>query len=104
MAAFSKGQCADDCTKSRGGLKVDNQMQMSFEECMQKLGEISQKIERGDLPLDETMSLYQQALEFVKICNAKLASAEQQVKQIVEKEDGTIELEDFMPIDGDKNL
>ena len=66
--------------------------------------EISQKIERGDLPLDETMSLYQQALEFVKICNAKLVSAEQWVKQIVEKEDGTVEFEDFMPIDGDKNL
>ena len=77
---------------------------LSFEECVQKLGEISQKIERGDLSLDETMSLYQQALEFVKICNAKLTLAEQQVKQIVEKEDGTVEFEDFMPIDGDKNL
>ena len=82
---------------------MENQTQISFEECIQKLGEISQKIERGDLPLDETMSLYQQALEFVKICNAKLVSAEQRVKQIVEKEDGTIELEDFMPIGGDKN-
>lgn len=73
---------------------MENQTQISFEECIQKLGEISQKIERGDLPLDETMSLYQQALEFVKICNAKLTSAEQ-VKQIVEKEDGTVEFEDF---------
>lgn len=83
---------------------MDKQTQMSFEECMQKLGEIAHKIEQGDLPLDETMSLYQQALEFVKMCNAKLVSAEQRVKQIVEREDGTIEFEDFMPIDGDKNL
>ena len=69
--------------------------EMNFEEAMQKLGILSDKIERGELSLDEAMEIYQQALELVKICNTRLTAAEQQVKQIVEKEDGTVEFEDF---------
>ena len=47
--------------------------------------------------------VYQQALELVKVCNARLTEAEQQVKLIVEQEDGTVEFKDFKPIDGDRN-
>ncbi len=77
--------------------------EMSFEEAMKKLGEISQQIERGDLSLDDTMTLYGKALELVKLCNAKLVSARQQVKMIEEREDGTVEFKDFAPMDKGDN-
>ena len=77
--------------------------EMNFEEAMQRLGILSDKIERGELSLDEAMEIYQQALELVKICNTRLTAAEQQVKLIVEKEGGTTEITVFKPMDGDKN-
>ncbi len=82
---------------------VEKYEEMNFEEAMQKLGILSDKIERGELSLDEAMEIYQQALELVKICNTRLTAAEQQVKLIVEKEGGTTEITDFKPMDGDKN-
>ena len=83
---------------------MENQKEMNFEEAMQKLGTLSNQIEKGELSLDDAMTVYQQALELVKVCNARLAAAEQQVKLIVEQEDGAVEIKDFKPIDGDGNL
>lgn len=82
---------------------MENQKEVSFEEAMQKLSGLSNQIEKGELSLDEAMTVYQQALEFVKVCNARLTEAEQQVKLIAEQEDGTVEFKDFKPIDGDRN-
>lgn len=62
---------------------------MSFEAALKQLNEISQKLERGDCPLDDALTNYQKAIELIKLCNAKLENAEQQVKLISEDgEDG----------------
>ena len=82
---------------------MENQKEVSFEEAMQKLSGLSNQIEKGELSLDEAMTVYQQALELVKVCNARLTEAEQQVKLIAEQEDGMVEFKDFKPIDGDGN-
>ena len=82
---------------------MENQKEVSFEEAMQKLSGLSNQIEKGELSLDEAMTVYQQALELVKVCNARLTEAEQQVKLIAEQEDGMVEFKDFKPIDGDRN-
>ncbi len=76
--------------------------EMSFEEAMRKLGFLSDKIEKGELSLDEAMEIYRQALELVKVCNSRLTAAEQQVKLISEKEDGTAEITDFKPSAGER--
>lgn len=76
--------------------------EMSFEEAMRKLGFLSDKIEKGELSLNEAMEIYRQALELVKVCNSRLTAAEQQVKLISEKEDGTAEITDFKPSAGER--
>ena len=69
--------------------------QISFEQAMERLSVLSQKMEKGDIPLDDALNLYKEAIELAKICNAKLAATEQTVKLISENDDSSLELKDF---------
>ncbi|MBE6487284.1 MAG: exodeoxyribonuclease VII small subunit [Methanosphaera stadtmanae] len=65
---------------------------LSFEESLEKLEEIVNKLENGDVPLDDAIDEFNQAMQLVKVCNQKLTQAEESIAKIVE-ENG--ELVDF---------
>lgn len=69
--------------------------QISFEQAMERLSVLSQKMEKGDIPLDDALSLYKEAIELAKTCNAKLAATEQTVKLISENDDGSVDVKNF---------
>ncbi|SDC00482.1 Exodeoxyribonuclease VII small subunit [Pelagirhabdus alkalitolerans] len=62
----------------------------SFEDVMQELETIVQKLEADDVPLEKAISYYQRGIELSKWCDDKLSTVEQQVADIV-GEDGTVE-------------
>lgn len=64
----------------------------SFEENLQKLEEIVKKLENGDIPLDDAIKEFNEAIKLAKICDDKLKSAEESLTKIVNP-DGS--LEDF---------
>ena len=45
---------------------------LSFEESLEKLEEIVNKLENGDIPLDEAIDEFDNAMHLVKACNEKL--------------------------------
>lgn len=55
----------------------------SFEENMQRLEQIVRAMERGDVPLDESLKLFQEGTKLVEICTKRLDEAELQVKKIL---------------------
>ena len=55
---------------------------MTFEQAMDGLAEVVQKLEDGSAPLDDTMKLYQEGVKLTAFCYQKLQDAEQQVKTI----------------------
>ena len=57
---------------------------LSFEESMEKLEEIVNKLESGDVPLDDAIEEFTNAMKIVKICNNKLNNAEEAIAKIVE--------------------
>ena len=65
---------------------------LSFEESLEKLEEIVNKLENGDVPLDDAIEEFKKAMDLVKICNDKLSDAEESIAKIV-KNNG--ELEEF---------
>ena len=67
----------------------------SFEENMQRLEQIVRALERGDVPLEESLKLFQEGTELVRSCGIILDKAEQQVKMIVPKPDGSPSEEAF---------
>ena len=64
---------------------------LSFEESLDKLEEIVNKLENGDVPLDDAIEEFKNAMELVKICNDKLNAAEESIAKIVEDNDDLIE-------------
>ena len=68
--------------------------ELNFEESLEKLEEIVNKLETGDVPLDDAIDEFTKAMELVKVCNTKLNNAEEAIAKIV-KDNG--ELENFNP-------
>ncbi|HEX7628548.1 MAG TPA: exodeoxyribonuclease VII small subunit [Candidatus Methanoperedens sp.] len=69
-------------------------MEMSFEESLTELEEIVDKLEKGQLSLDESLMLFEKGIKLVRECNTKLKSAQQKVEQLVE-ENGEVKEEPF---------
>lgn len=60
----------------------------SFEENIQRLEQIVHDMERGDVPLEESLKLFQEGTALVQACGKLLDEAELQVKKIVVGSDG----------------
>ena len=73
-----------------------NQNNMTFEQSMQRLEQIVRAMERGDVPLEESLKLFQEGTELVRTCNQLLDEAQLQVKKIMTAPDGSPVEEDFI--------
>lgn len=60
---------------------------LSFEEAMKQLEQIVDRLEEGDVPLEEAIAIYKEGMELSKLCHDKLKSVEEQLTQII-TEDG----------------
>lgn len=69
---------------------MSNEQQLSFEEAMNKLETIVEKLEEGDVPLEEAIKYYKEGMELSKLCHDKLKNVETQLTQII-TEDGQTE-------------
>lgn len=67
----------------------------TFEENMQRLEQIVRAMERGDVPLEESLKLFQEGTDLVRKCGKILDEAQLQVKKIASAVDGTPVEEDF---------
>lgn len=63
--------------------------EMSFEEAMAALESVVGQLERGDVPLDQSISLYERGAELKKHCESRLREAEEKVAKITLGPEGT---------------
>lgn len=56
---------------------------MDFEKKLNRLEEIVQKMEKGELSLDESMKLFEEGVKLTRDCQTQLTKAEAQVKKLV---------------------
>lgn len=66
-----------------------NEQNLTFELSMQRLEQIVRAMERGDVPLEESLKLFQEGTDLVSRCGKLLDEAELQVKQIMTAPDGS---------------
>ena len=59
-----------------------------FEEARSKLEERVRRLEAGDLPLEEALTLYEQGVELARTCHEHLEEAEQRVATLTRTRDG----------------
>ncbi|MDR9395017.1 exodeoxyribonuclease VII small subunit [Roseovarius sp. SYSU LYC5161] len=72
--------------------------EMSFEEAMKELEQVVGQLERGDVALEESISLYERGAALKKRCETKLKEAEEKVAAITL--DGEGQPTGTTPVDG----
>jgi exodeoxyribonuclease VII small subunit len=71
----------------------------TFEESLKELESIIGKLERGDLPLEESVRLFEEGIQLSNRCKADLEAAEGKVQMLLKQKDGTMKPEPFPPLD-----
>jgi exodeoxyribonuclease VII small subunit len=72
-----------------------NQQNASFETNMQRLEQIVRALERGDVPLEESLKLFQEGTALVQACGKLLDDAQLQVQKVLTAADGSPVLEEI---------
>ena len=67
----------------------------SFEDLSRELEDTVRKLEAGDLPLAETLALFERGTTLAEQCNFLLDSAELHVRQLMTRPDGGLATEPF---------
>lgn len=62
--------------------------EMSFEQAMAELEQVVSQLERGEVPLEQSITLYERGALLKKRCEAKLKEAEEKVAAITFDGDG----------------
>jgi exodeoxyribonuclease VII small subunit len=66
-------------SKTKG--KPQSEKGPSFEQALARLEKIVEKLDDGNLPLDESIALFKEGTALAKVCRDKLAEAEVQVEE-----------------------
>jgi exodeoxyribonuclease VII small subunit len=61
---------------------------MSFEEALRSLEEVVRRLEGGEVPLDESIALYERGEALRRHCQARLDAAQERIEKIVAGPDG----------------
>ena len=69
----------------------------NFEQAMKRLEEIVEQMESGDLPLEDLIVRYEEGMKLVKVCQERLASAEQRIEIITRDSAGKPVVKEFEP-------
>lgn len=65
----------------------------SFEESLKKLETIVDKLEKGDLSLEESLKLFEQGVGLSAACKKELEEAEGKVETLIKQRDGSFKTE-----------
>ncbi len=68
----------------------------NFEELIVKLEDITNKLEKEQLSLDESVKLFEEGMKTAKSCNGKLEEAEQKITILI-NENNELKEEKFIP-------
>ena len=71
--------------------------EMSFEDAMREVEKVVSDLERGDVPLEQSIALYERGAQLKQRCQTKLKEAEEKVALITQEGDGNLGLK---PVDG----
>jgi exodeoxyribonuclease VII small subunit len=68
-----------------------------FEDALNKLEKIVSKLEEGDIPLEESLKLFEEGIRLSRFCNQKLDEAEKKVEILLKNKNGVIKPRSFDP-------
>ena len=70
---------------------------VKFEYAMARLETIVAELEKGDLPLDDSLKIFEEGIRLSKTCLKMLEDAERKVEILVQEKDGKKRIQAFSP-------
>lgn len=67
----------------------------SFEEAMKRIEQIVADLEKSDIPLEESLTRFEEAVRLARMCHRRLDQAEKRVSKLVGTSGGGFALEPF---------
>lgn len=72
-------------------------MQKTFESSLQELETIVRQLENGDLPLEESLKLFEKGVQLSRECRERLNQAERRIEVLMKDADGNASLREMDP-------
>ena len=69
----------------------------TFEDSLKKLDEIVGQLENGNLPLEDSIRLFEEGVRLSTVCKQELETAEGKVQMLIKQRDGSMKTEPFPP-------
>ncbi|TGC08499.1 exodeoxyribonuclease VII small subunit [Methanolobus halotolerans] len=91
---MKKPEDAGEDLENKNGSEGINE-DMSFEESLEQLESLVDKLERGQLLLDESIDVFEKGMRLARICNQKLSKAERKIEVLIE-ENGKLKTDTFI--------
>ncbi len=70
-------------------------MAKTFEESLDQLEAIVKKLEDGDMPLEESLELFEKGIKLSRDCRERLMKAERRIEVLMKDANGEIGLEEI---------
>jgi len=71
------------------------QKDKNFEDALAQLERVVEKLESGELSLDECLRSFEEGVRLVKFCNEKLGEVEKKIELLVRDKEGKLQLKPF---------
>jgi exodeoxyribonuclease VII small subunit len=68
-------------------------MAKTFEASLKELEHIVKQLEEGDLPLEESLKLFENGVKLSRECRERLTNAERRIEVLMKEADGSINVE-----------
>ena len=68
---------------------------VKFEDALSNLESIVEKLERGELSLEESLAAFEEGIRLSRICSKQLDAAEKKIEILIKGEDGELKTENF---------
>jgi len=67
----------------------------AFEEALKELEEIVNRLEQGEIPLEQALQLFEQGVRLSRLCHTKLDEAQKRVEVLLKDEAGKMTARPF---------
>ncbi|MFB3902932.1 MAG: exodeoxyribonuclease VII small subunit [Acidobacteriota bacterium] len=71
-----------------------------FENALSRLEAIVGQLEKGELPLEQALQLFEEGMNISRFCNDKLSEAERKVEILMKNKEGRLVEQPFQPPEG----
>jgi len=76
-------------------------IKLKFEEAMSRLENIAEKLEKGNLPLDRSLELFEEGMGLYELCSSQLEEAKKKIEVLTKSPSGKITARSFEPEEED---